>query len=468
MDISKGQFVVGNDNYEVHQTWNGKTAGHALKWYTTDIWPSYRINSLKDTFKYNIPTDGTGGLQGNTNLNAGEYGDMTNDKISENDGIMSRYSFDPAGGTFSMSFMSRQTSYWHKVPLIIRSIEKINIQSSTCLKINSGNPTLSSQPSVKTISNNGNVLIRDWTVYPDNYNNDNASVDPNSTSDFQLNFSIGANNNPKYSVGSLYIVGFIDALGDVKMFEDLNPKVSPIEICHWYQKPNILFYVGMDFVKVPSKASDAPVHASSSTYINPYNNISFRICLFVEFGISMDGGNTINWNQDWPQFLKNNGFTSIPGYISTEVPYNAQNIPQFKMTYEVTGTNVDRFSSNSSISMKALFNESDYSSLYYKYFILTFSSNSQNTEFTNPDVKQSYYVTKTELVNTSDKEIEDGSNPSKAVANWQANSKSNVKFVIRRKSSTSDWKCRLSASLEYIDTEKNIKFIGSTDPNKRT
>lgn len=469
MDISKGQFVVGNDKYEVHQMWNGNSARHALKWYTTDIWPSYRINPLKDTFKYFIPTDGTGGLQGNTDLIAGQYGDMTEDKIEENDGIGSRYSFDPAGGTFSVSFMSRQTSYWHKAPLVIRSIEKMNIQDKTCLKITSTSPTWSKQVVLKSSSTSNGVLTRDWVIYPDNYANDSSSVDPNSTSDFTINFSIGANNNPKYSVGSLYIVGFEDALGNIKMFNDLSPKVGNIEILHWYQKPNMLFYVGMDFVNVPSRASEAPTKASSTTYVNPYNDITFRICLFIEFGLSLDGGQTINWNQDWPQWLKDHGITTIPNYISTEVPYNAQNIPQFKMTYEVSGADPSKFSSGSTISMKPMFNESDYDGLYYKYFLLTFSSKMQNTELTNPEhVHQSYYVNKKELVNTSDKLVKDGSNPGKATANWQANSKSNVKFVVRRISTTDPWKCILSASLEYIDTDKNLKYIGSTDPSKRT
>lgn len=444
--ISNGEFIVGNSQQEVHQTRiKDGDGGHSLKWSSKEIWPSYIIEVLKSTFIFKIGLNG--GLQGNTNLYGEQYSNTVQEDLKDNTITGDYYSFDPSGGTGNISFICRQSSYWHRVPLILRTTETININETTSIKLTNASDN-------KKETTKLNTLIREWTIYPSGWNNDETSIDYNDKSDFTLNFNIGTNNNSVSSTGKLEIIGFIDSLGEKILFSDIDNQ-NNILVFQWYQKPNIMFYVDMDFVQKPTAVTDNPIKATNSTFINPYDKKTFNIYLFVEFGISLDGGKTINWNQDG---------NTVKG-ISTKVPTDALSLPTFIMTTELTGKNADKFNRN--INIKQLFTnqEYDYNGIYYKYFELTLNAKSENNENTNSIVTQKYYIDKKETNNTTSNGIEEDD---KAIAYWTSKDGkkpiSTLDFILRRTSETNSWTCNLSASLSYITD--NLKYIGSTDPNK--
>lgn len=448
-DISNGQFIIGNSQKEVHQTRMNDRGGHSLRWSAKEIWPSYEIESIVDSLYFKINSGG--GLQGDTNISNGKpYSTSAKEDLEDETISGNYYSFDPYGGVGSISFICRQTSYWHKVPLILRTTEKTNISEDTCINlINATN-----DPEKETKDETTNTLIREWTIYPNNYDNDNSYVDYDSKKDFTLDFTIGSNNNDKSSLGKLEIIGFIDSLGDIIYFNDL--KIDNIVSFQWYQKPNVSFYVDMDFVQKPTSVSSDPIKATNMTFVNQYNKKKFELYLFVEFGISVDGGQNIYWNQD---SLK------ISNRISTKVPLQAMSNPNFNIVTELSGENANKFENK--VQIIQLFDDSDYQfhDIYYKYFKITLNAKSENNEQTNTEVTQEYYIDKKETNNTAPEGIEENG---KAIAYWTSKKSkpiSKIDFILRRKSKTNPWICNMSASLLY--TTDKLKYIGSTDPNKK-
>lgn len=453
-------FLDGRTQKEISRSWTGwyNLPNRSLRWNSSEIWPRYKIGFVEQSFNYWIPTDGTGGLQGCTDKLNKDLGN-----VDQNDNGEYGFELDPAGGHGEFKLFSRESTLWHRTPLKIRLEAETNYLDDTTLKISTVNcPYKINTDEVKidTLSKttNGTKTTIEYKITPNGVTtrkDKDQTLNESDQYDMLFSFTIGPNNNPSNSRGTITIVGFYDSIGNLISFND-NDKII---LFKWWQKPNLLYYVDMAFVEKPLSASSKPKIATSQYYKNTYDNTNFSLYLFVEFGISLDGGQTINWNQDWEKFLSSKGITSIDtDKISTNVPAD---LPASSFTFEISGTNKERFVIPSG-KVSLYFNKSDYTGIYGKYFVVSLNSTSRNTEYNNDasHIHQSYYVDPSELVN-----LADTTSNYKAIAGWQANSKSTIGFLLRRISTTDPWVCKVKASLSYIKDQ--MKYKGSTDPSER-
>lgn len=460
-----GNYILdGGTGKEITRSWTSpKIPNRSFRWMAKEIWPRYELGFVDGSFNYWIPTDGSGGLQGctdklNRNLNFTSREDGSD---SEEYG----YELDPAGGNGEFKLIIRESTLWHRMSIKIRLETETNYLDDTTLKLSGASCPYkineSDNTSVKLLSRtvSGTKVTYDYKIIPNGITtrrDKDQTLKESDEYDVKIDFKLGPNNNPSNSRGTVSIVSYYDSLDEEILFKT---DQRPI-LFKWWQKPNLLYYVEMGFVEKPATAKSTPRIASSEYYKNNYNNTNFDLFLFIEFGISLDGGLNINWNQDWEKFLANKGITTInPEAISTVVPSDLATSGKF--TFVIYGENKERFVIPSQ-NISLYFDKSDYVGSYAKYFKIGLSSTSANTEYTNDasHIHQSYYVDPSELKNTASY-----NENMKAIASWEANSKSNISFLLRRISTTDPWKCKVKASLEYIKGQ--MKYRGSTDPSER-
>lgn len=455
-------ILDGSTGKEVSRSWTGpKTPNRSFRWQSEEIWPRYELRFVDQSLNYWIPTDGTGGLQGCTDKLNKDLNFVGHEDGAEEYG----YELDPAGGHGEFKLIIRESTLWHRMPIKIRLETETNYLDDTTLKLSSVSCPYNINDSDKTDitklsrKESGSKVTYEYKITPNGVTtrrDKDQTLKESDVYDVKIDFTLGPNNNPSNSRGTISIVSYYDSLGN-----EIPLKTDQIPVLFkWWQKPNLLYYVDMAFVEKPATAKSTPKIATAEYYKNNYNDTNFSLFLFVEFGISLDGGLSINWNQDWEKFLANKNITTInPDSISTVVPTNLTTSGKF--TFEIYGENKERFVIPTG-NISLYFDKSAYVGTYAKYFKIGLSSTSANTEYTNDasHIHQSYYVDPSELKNTASY-----NQNGKAIANWQEGSKSNISFLLRRISTTDPWKCKVKASLEYIKAQ--MKYRGSTDPDER-
>lgn len=322
MEISTGRYKLGNTTdqsgnvSEVNRTFfkdgSGIIEGRALTFGQTHIWPSYRLDNIgASTFKYTAPAmSDWGHMQGNYDFRNGQTTAPSTKVISP---------IDPAGGYGTISVIAKESSLWHRVKIKLRSTVtgKDNIDENGDISFPTGTKTYKYddggvKDKTETIVRNEhynievlpssldvgtNTKTTDFIISFKETHSDTETLIPSlDTVDYKLNYEIAANNEVTNKSGKLEIISYYayDS-GTLKEYELNSDK--RIVLATWSQIPNILYFASIAWVKKPSSKDEAP-QLLTSTEVE-YTNTTFELYLFVELGVSPNGGNTIYWNQKY-------------------------------------------------------------------------------------------------------------------------------------------------------------------------
>lgn len=267
--------------------------------------------------------------------------------------------------------------------------------------------------------------------------------------DYALDYEISANNDTVTKYGYAEVVSYY-------AYDEGAEKEYPLEktilLASWSQSPNILYYVNMAWVKKPSSKDSAPVVISDDDEVSvEYDDVNFSLYLFVELGVSPNGGNDIYWNQDYSM----NG-NSLSASMPTDI---ARYITITKTDRDETGY-VKNYGNFSCETMWAGGN-----------YVKVTGSSLPNTEANNKSRSQKYYVDNIENIKTLDTTIlhwrPDINNPNKHLQpirivsaisdNTENRHVQSTTFNVKKITSTDSWKLNISANLSYG------KYNGSTD-----
>ncbi len=478
--LKKGSFLYGgNNSKEYKESWTAKSSNRlpnrSLRWVKDEIWPSYKVEVPSKLINYYISKDG--GLYGDLSVINGTVGNDENFNFENNP-----FAIDPAGGNGSFKLICHETTLWHRISLKLRVARRVNTDNGIKLgdtkKVDKGIRVLKDitnisgdNSSLTTLETKTEIGHSDMLNKDVEYQVDYIKMRPNGTItrtdapqslgeddeyDVEIDYSIGPNYHPINSEGKISIVGIYDSLDNLV-------DIDPITIFSWTQKPSLLYYVDMSFVKKPNSANDQPVISQKGIdYVNLFNKTKFYMYMFIEFGISYDGGNNIYWNEEWDKHIESLNEKDIDtNHSTTKVPGNLSGF-----TFTIIGNEYDTNKFLMPPSTNLYFNSNEYNR-YWKYYIVEFNASKINNEYNNEDydrIWQRYliYNGNGEFENTA-KEIKDN----KAYADWIKDSKSHLRFLISRQSRTQAWECSLCADLSYGDKTNNMNYIGSTDPLKR-
>lgn len=490
MGISYRQFKVGNITKQYRDDLYGKPSidkevevwktyipnsqeGRLLRWNNIRIWPSVYVDDCgKKTFIYLAPSRKTGGhAQDLANSPNGYQFEKGTSKL------LDKYSpeeLDPVGGAGTIRFISKESSLWYPVAVKIHIHETNKVKDNTTQTYDNdelfqfptsvigfkydkydedgqlitdmvhdifGNIGYSIQELENEKAVNDDVIDRYFKVEKTEVNTD-APLDYYAA-DFQLEYTIGPNNNTQKAEGYAEIthVYIYDTNGDGSELSLQECKLDdPILIASWSQKANCAYYCSMAWVKKPSSYTNDPVRLDSTSV--SYNSTSIELYLYVEFGASPDGGTHIYWNQT-QQGLD----ATLPDNLYQYITVTPKQNGDADWTSKYSSFVVEKYGGN-----------------YFKVTGTSSTNNGQNNESTNR--KQTYKVENLSISAPYSIQVPyDGVGPIKDFDYIQAANadqtddiqKTEVGFYVNRYTSTDDWSIQLVAELNYG------KYQGSTN-----
>lgn len=464
MEISKGRFKVGvhqktyinhdgNQNVtkdvEVWKTIirNSKD-GRSLSLGNNHIWPSVVLdNSSNDTFVYYSLAKSDGGHY------QGDFDEWMNGVLPNAD---TANDIDPAGGFGQLRFISKESSLWHAVSVQLCVTETQKIENGTA-KDNELLQFDTTKTKKKYDANglkdleydyNGN---EDYTIEELKREIENNTikryfkVSKNTTStnplnyfddDFLLDYVVGPNNNSEISTCTVEIVGVYMFQKGTEYYQAL--ETNPILLAHYSQGANCMWYCCMAWVNRPKFGDEDPVPIETSSI--GYNTQYINLYLYVEFGVSPNGGHDIYWNQKIRDDLDGVLPSTIANNITITALQNGNKDWTDKYT-TFTVTNIKKQDGSAS-----------------NYFTVSGVSNINNNDNNNPeDRTQEYRIENLSVL--ADTYIVVGDS-----RYWAANADytdsihpTKTDFYVKRYTTTSPWQIKINAELHYG------KFNGSTD-----
>lgn len=485
MDISYGQFKVGNitkqytdldgklvdKEVEVWKTYiPNSQEGRLLRWNNFRIWPSVYVDDCrKNTFFYWAPSRQDGGhAQDPADFpNGYQFEDGTSKLLDKND----PEKLDPMGGAGTIKFISKESSLWYPVAV------KIHIHETNKVKDNNtyDDDELFQFPTsffgfkydiyyngqiitnfIKDFQGNidysiqelGDPIIEDNAI--DRYfkiekvNTDTSAPLDYYAPDFILDYTIGSNNNTNKATGYVEIthVYVWDTEGTGSELSLRERKLNDtVLVASWSQGANCAYYCSMAWVKKPSSYTDDPVRLDNTSV--SYNTTSIELYLFVEFGVSPDGGTHIYWDQKLDNGLDATLPDNLYQYITVTTTQNGDE----DWTSKYSNFVVEKYGGN-----------------YFKVTGTSVPNNNSNNESDNR--KQTYKVENFSISAASTIQVPyDGVGPMTDFDEIRAANadetddiqKTEVAFYVNRYTSTDDWSIKLQAKLNYD------KYQGSTN-----
>ena len=483
-------------------------------------WSALHFQGSPSSFVF-VPDPDDGGLQGDYSIGTGSATSKYPNAVNTYDLTPTLYEIEPAGGTGKFSIKSRDLTYWHKYSPILISYQFTkpdnDMEFEECqwkfTNVTSRNGTITD--TVKVPSNNntkGSTYIKQTTLYTlqsDNVGGANVNQyapSQSSNSDLTINFKIGPNNTPEASYCDIAMIGFVnETQSESEYFTDsttfgtytisnsrnvpftkldpairrtLDKKVPDpmIKIIRVWQKPNILFYVHMKYVNVNYTNFDSPPYMGdlSTSQTIAWNNKNYSILVYIEFGISPDGGKTIWWNgYEATEGAGEIGKKLVKKGLTTVVPKNInESLTATLLNYSVKpNINFDDDSSipRYNISTK---NATVFGNKAFKYVKIPIWTDTRNEEiYSLPKDRYQRYrcinfedrITNTTATNNNDLNIDKITNKRLGDywAKYPKGSQSSVKFQIGRKCRTNPWKTDIHLDLFYVNG--SMKYVGATD-----
>lgn len=476
---AKGRFKIGPDSEnEVWKTFlssksSTKNQGVRMDYATTHIWPSYRVQYIPSSFIYKSwSLSNWGHMQGDFQYLSGTFSSPGQ-----------TMEFDPAGGYGHFKIEAKESSMWHPLAIVVTVNEGNRNQEtqedeffSFTKKADSwyvydanGKKDIKDTDAINNWNTNYDIAILNRTIANDHTtitylirkkniaNGDSKTPLGKGVYDYDLWYNIGPNNNVTNSLSYITIDGYFDerslamTLNEVvnaynSKSEYYHPQANPIKIGTWKQKSNILYYVNMAWVDKPSTTSTTPTPMSSTSV--EYTDTSIVLYLYVELGISANGGHDIYWNQDVPN-TSNSLSSKIPSdlnrYITVDI---SNNDPDYDATSKYSKFTVSRYGEN-----------------YMKVTATSVANNEHNNPISRR--QQDYFIDN--VMYDPDGQIEwkpsaSGSGPHLQPKMFNATTSDdtdnnhilNETFTVKKYTTTKPWKIKINATLAYN------KYKGST------
>lgn len=247
----------------------------------------------------------------------------------------------------------------------------------------------------------------------------------------------------------------------------------PRLIAFW-QKPNVLYYVHMLWVNpLYTDYDNPPTNALMTTWTTSWNVEVQDMLLYVEFGISPDGGKNIFWNNAKGsgvigtaiQKVYNRGITAtvptdIHKYIKPSIEsssVNRQSVTPYSLssvsTCSCKSTTPFKFVK---MRVKLSSKNDEHNNLsknrYQKYAVLNYKQE-----------REPYYHTDNGVIHTYTTASEDPNNNGIHYANYGKNGMNLTSFTcqVGRKYKTNNWDLQMSASLYY--ESGSMRYEGNTN-----
>lgn len=467
MEISNGRFKVGvhqkqyvdldgNSSIKDVEVWktiiHNSKDGRSLSLGNNHIWPSVILdNSRNDTFIYYSLAKSDGGhYQGDfNNLMSGVLPNA--DKLND---------IDPAGGFGQLRFISKESSLWHAVSVQLCVTETLKIENGApkdsevlqfdTTKSKKKYDTDTSKDLEYDYNGNEDYTIEELELERKIENNTLKryfKISKKSTSsnplnyfddDFLLDYVVGPNNNSETSTCKVEIVGVYMFQKGTEYYEEL--KNTSIVLANYSQGPNCMWYCCMAWVNRPKSIEEDPTPIESS-FIN-YNTLYIDLYLYVEFGVSPNGGHDIYWNQK----IRDDLDGILPSTIANNITISASQSGNKDWTDKYTTFNVVNIKKQDGSASN--------------YFMVSGVSNINNNDNNDPaDRTQEYRIENLSVAAPTTIQVNNIEYDA-ANADYTDNTQTTeVGFYVKRYTTTSPWEIKINAELHYG------KFNGSTDGN---
>lgn len=422
-------------------------------------WSGFELDSAPNSVKF-TPDPANGGLQGDLSIGIGSINSAYPNPVSAFNKTNTPLEIDPAGGTLEFSMIARELSYWHKIGPVLRISNTSQIGNtmdiSECRAYFLENK---SQYDIKKVPYDTKVNSLYYTKFTNTYSYEyvfdvwksdiSTTYQPskNNYNDLTFTCRIGPNNTPYPTYVYIGLLGFANeannieynntsavhpyALGEVSgvLMSITNPPIGrPVPniknssntyfdwriggttlvttgipnqrlICLW-QKPNVLYYVHMVWINPQYTDYDTAPTASEaiSSQVTNWDVTDFDLLLYIEFGISPNGGYDIYWNNnestDVIKKVYERGISAtvpqdIHKHIKVKVEstsINRQNTSPYTVTVSKTETNSKPFKFvrvNVHLSSKNDEHNNLSENRYQKYAILNYKQLDGNIQTTN-------------------------------------------------------------------------------------
>lgn len=487
-------------------------------------WSALHFQGSPSSFVF-VPDPDDGGLQGDYSIGTGSATSKYPNAVNTYDLTQTLYEIEPAGGTGSFSIKSRDLTYWHKYSPILISYQftkpdnSMDLTECACTFTNiTDKNKIIENVKIPSTGNTNPTYIKEsilYTLQSDNVGGINLnkySPSKLSNSDLSIDFKIGPNNTPEASYCDIAMVGFINETqtkpeyftDSIKFgtheiydtrnvpFTKLDPNIrrtpdkevpsSIIKLVRVWQKPNVLFYTHLKFIRpnfTDWNNPPAPEDVATSDTIS-WNVQKQYIILYIEFGVSPDGGKTVWWNGyestnaagDTGKKLVKNGIVSVvPDNINEYLDATLSNYSVKPDSNFVNDSNISRY--NISTKTNGVEVKGTNAFKYVKIPVWT-DTNNDETNNLPKDRWQKYscinfedLITNTTATNSDDSGIDsEKKRKGKYWAKYPRGSQSAVKFNIGRKYKTISWKTDVYVKLFY--SKGSMKYIGATDGKEVT
>ena len=499
---------------------NSKLGSFVFKGTSWD-WSNLVFSGSANTLQF-VPDPNDGGLQGDFSIGTGSVTSAYPNKQSTFDFDPNKvFELEPAGGTGYFDLKARELTYTWKFGPILASYQYT--KSDNYMEFIEGKFLF-------TGISNSYRGVNHTTVYPENksegstyiqyhyldvlrssvsLNSNNWTNKPveSSSTDYTVSFSIGPNNTPEAAYTEVRFIGFSNEALGWEYFEPsssfgtikLNhPRAVPFTneenqrslpdaslpkeftLLKVWQKPNILYYAHLKFINLDYTDYDNPP-SNANVLEHWYSNWDVKrreILLYIEFGVSPNGGKTIWWNglESNPNIGGTIGAKLVARGITTIVPNDINKyLTATLLNYSTKPGNVNGKPEGESPDNRYNISTSSatvHGTNTFKYVRIPIWTDLPNDEYANNSENT---IQKYQCINFSDVQTNttathnedigiDASTKRRSDEYWakyQENSESAEKFQIGRKNRTNNWRTDIHIDLFY--KKYPLKYKGSTD-----
>lgn len=517
--ILQSGYVFQGDSKALPKIVTNSKLGSFVFRGTSWDWSNLEFQGSANTLQF-VPDPNDGGLQGDFSIGTGSVTSAYPTKQSTFDFDPNKvFEIEPAGGTGSFNLKARELTYTWKFGPILASYQYT--KSDNNIVFSEGKFLFTG------ISNSNGITNK--TYYPINKsegstyiqyhfldivrssvssssNNWQNQPDEGSATDHTVSFSIGPNNTPEAAYTEVRFIGFSNEALGWEYFEP-SSTFGSIKLDHpravaftkeesqrslpdaslpkeftllkVWQKPNIFYYTHLKFVNLDyTDYNNPPITSVLEHWYSNWDVKRREILLYIEFGVSSDGGKTVWWNgvESDPKIGGTIGANLVAKGITSVVPNNINEyLTATLLNYSTKPGNVggrpegESTDNRYNISTSAATVHGTKAFKFVRIPIWTdlpndeYANNSENTFQKYECINFSDVPTNTTATHNEDSGIDivTKRRSGEYWAKYQANSESAEKFQIGRKNKTNNWKTDVHIELFY--KKDSLKYKGSTN-----
>lgn len=520
--ILQSGYVFQGDSKALPKIVTNSKLGSFVFRGTSWDWSNLEFQGSAYTLQF-VPDPNDGGLQGDFSIGTGSVTSAYPTKQSTFDFDPNKvFEIEPAGGTGSFDLKARELTYTLKFGPILASYQYT--KSDNNIVFDEGKFLFTN------ISNSNGITNK--TYYPINKSEGSTYIQyhyldivrssvssssntwinqPNkdSATDYTVSFFIGPNNTPEVAYTEVRFIGFVNEALGWEYFEPSStfgstklghPRTVPFTneesqrslpnaslpkeftLLKVWQKPNIFYYTHLKFVNLDyTDYENPPITSVLEHWYSNWDVKRREILLYIEFGVSPDGGKTVWWNgvESDPKIGGTIGANLVARGITSVVPNNINEyLTATLLNYSTKPGNVggrpegesnyNRYSISTSLKDGA----EVCGTKAFKFVRIPiwtdlpndeYANNSENTFQKYECINFSDVPTNTTATHNEDSGIDmvTKRRSGEYWAKYQANSESAEKFQIGRKNKTNNWKTDVHIELFY--KKDSLKYKGSTN-----